>query len=80
VRCEADYRMPIRCGDRLTVRIDAVEVGRSGFTLSWKFSLETTLAMSVRVKRVAIDRRAGESIDLPETFRAWLEETRSRVG
>jgi acyl-CoA thioesterase FadM len=36
--------------------------------------------MSVRVKRVAIDRRAGESIDLPETFRAWLEETRARVG
>jgi 1,4-dihydroxy-2-naphthoyl-CoA hydrolase len=80
VRCEADYRMPIRCGDRLTVRIDAVEVGRSGFTLSWKFSLETALAMSVRVKRVAIDRRAGESIDLPETFCAWLEETRTRVG
>lgn len=80
VHCEADYRLPIRCGDRLTVGIDAVEVGRSGFTLSWKFSLETTLAMSVRVKRVAIDRRAGESMDLPETFRAWLEETRSRVG
>jgi len=51
VHCEADYRMPVRCGDRLTVRIDAVEVGRSAFTLSWKFSLETSLAMSVRVYR-----------------------------
>ena len=80
VHCEANYRMPVRCGDRLTARIDAIEIGRSGFTLSWKFSLETTLAMSVRVKRVAIDRRAGESIDLPETFRAWLEETMSRTG
>jgi acyl-CoA thioesterase FadM len=36
--------------------------------------------MSVRVKRVAIDPRAGESIDLPEAFRQWLLDTQSRVG
>ena len=80
VHCEANYRMPVRCGDRLTARIDAIEIGRSGFTLSWKFSLEQSLAMSARVKRVAIDRRAGESMDRPEAFRAWLEETMSRTG
>lgn len=80
VHCEANYRMPVRCGDRLTARIDAIEIGRSGFTLSWKFSLEQSLAMSARVKRVAIDRRAGESMDLPEAFRLWLEETRARAG
>jgi 1,4-dihydroxy-2-naphthoyl-CoA hydrolase len=80
VHCEANYRMPVRCGDRLTARIDAIEIGRSGFTLSWQFSLEQSLAMSARVKRVAIDRRAGESMDLPEAFRAWLEETMSRTG
>lgn len=79
VHCEADYRMPVRCGDRLTARIDAVEIGRSGFMLSWRFSLGDAPAISVRVKRVAIDRRAGESTDLPEAFRSWLEETRSRV-
>lgn len=80
VHCEANYRMPVRCGDRLTARIESVEIGRSGFSLSWKFSLEQSLAMSVRVKRVAIDRRAGESTDLPEAFRAWLEDTRARAG
>ena len=36
--------------------------------------------MSARVKRVAIDPRAGESIDLPEAFRQWLLETQSRAG
>jgi hypothetical protein len=29
---------------------------------------------------VAIDVEAGESVDLPEAFRAWLEETQARTG
>ncbi|MDI9404125.1 MAG: hotdog domain-containing protein [Limnohabitans sp.] len=80
VHCEANYRMPIRVGDRVTAKISAVEIGRSGFALAWRFSLGATQAITLRVKRVAIDRRAGESTDLPEAFRAWLEETMSRTG
>ena len=80
VHCEADYRMPVRCGDRLTARIHAIEIGRSAFTLSWKFSLGDAQAMAVRVKRVAIDRRAGESTDLPEAFREWLLTTRAKTS
>jgi len=80
VHCEADYRMPIRCGDRLTARIDAIEIGRSAFTLSWKFSLGDAQAIAARVKRVAIDRRAGESTDLPEAFREWLLATQAKTS
>lgn len=80
VHCEADYRMPIRCGDRLTARIDAIEIGRSAFTLSWKFSIGEAQAIAVRVKRVAIDRRAGESTDLPEAFRQWLLATQAKTS
>ena len=80
VHCEADYRLPIRVGDRLTARVAAVSVGRSGFTLAWTFSLGSVQAISASVKRVAIDRRAGESVELPEAFRGWLEETQSRTG
>jgi acyl-CoA thioesterase FadM len=80
VHCEADYRLPVRVGDKLTAQLAGVDVGRSGYTLQWSFARATEPAMSVRVKRVAIDPRAGESIDLPEAFRQWLLDTQSRVG
>ena len=80
VHCEADYRLPVRVGDKLTAQLAGVEVGRSGYTLQWSFARAAEPAMSVRVKRVAIDPRAGESIDLPEAFRQWLLDTQSRVG
>ena len=80
VHCEADYRLPVRAGDKLTAQLVGVEVGRSGYTLQWAFARGKEPAISVRVKRVAIDPRAGESVDLPEAFRQWLLETQSRTG
>ena len=80
VHCEADYRLPVRAGDKLVAQLAGVEIGRSGYTLAWTFSLDGEAAMSARVKRVAIDPRAGESIDLPESFRQWILETQSRTG
>lgn len=80
VHCAADYRLPVRAGDKLTAQLVGVEVGRSGYTFQWAFSRGKEPAISARVKRVAIDPRAGESIDLPEAFRQWLLDTQSRVG
>ena len=80
VHCEADYRLPVRAGDKLTAQLSGLEVGRSGYTMQWSFARGMEPAISARVKRVAIDPRAGESIDLPEAFRQWLLETQSRVG
>jgi 1,4-dihydroxy-2-naphthoyl-CoA hydrolase len=80
VRCEADFRRPVRVGDKLAARLYAVDIGRSGYTLAWSFSLGHEQVMSAKVKRVAIDRESGESVDLPEVLRTWLEETQSRTG
>jgi acyl-CoA thioesterase FadM len=80
VHCEADYRLPVRAGDKLVAQLVGVDIGRSGYTLQWAFSRGGEPAFSARVKRVAIDPRAGESIDLPEEFRQWLLETQSRAG
>lgn len=80
VHCTADFRRPVRVGERLTARLAGVEIGQSGYTLAWNFLREGEIAMSARVKRVAIDAARGGSVDLPEQFRAWLEETQSRTG
>jgi 1,4-dihydroxy-2-naphthoyl-CoA hydrolase len=70
----------IGVGDRLTTRLAGIDIGRSGYTLAWVFLINGELAMSAKVKRVAIDPEAGEAVDLPEQFRAWLEETQSRTS
>ena len=80
VQCSGEFRMPVQVGDRLSVRLAGVEIGRSGYTLAWTFHRDGQVAMSARVKRVSIDPEAGGSVDLPEAFRAWLEETQSRTG
>jgi len=80
VHCSADFRRPVRVGDRLTVRLVGLDIGRSGYLMQWNFLLDGEIAMSARVKRVAIDAEAGESTDLPEVFRTFLEETQSRTG
>jgi 4-hydroxybenzoyl-CoA thioesterase len=80
VHCEADYRLPVRAGDTMTAQLAGIDIGRSGYTLQWAFARGKEPAISVRVKRVAIDPRLGESIDLPDAFRQWLLETHARVG
>lgn len=79
VRCEADYRAPVRVGDRLDARLEGVEAGRSSYELRWSFDLGDRRAMDVRVRRAAIDPSAGTSVDLPEILRKWLMESDARI-
>jgi acyl-CoA thioesterase FadM len=80
VHCEADYRLPIRPGDRILATLAGVGVGRSGYALAWNFTKGEELAASVRVKRVAIDPRAQASTDLPEALRHWLLATQAKTA
>ncbi len=80
VHCEADYRIPLQVGDRLTVRVAGMEIGKTSYTIAWSFLREGQLAMSARVKRVAVNADTGVAVEFSEAFRAWLEETMSRTG
>ncbi len=79
VRCEADYRLPVRVGDRLTARLVAVDAGQSAFTLGWRFERAGAVAMEARVVRAAIDPAAGRSVELPAPLRAWIESSRAKL-
>ncbi len=80
VHCEGGYLIPLHAGDRLTARIDAVEIGRSSYTMSWSFALDEQVAMTARSKRVAIDPDKGGSVELPEELRKWLTDTQTRIA
>lgn len=79
VRCEAEYRVPVRTGDRLRARLAGLDVGRSSYELQWSFDLGDRRAMDVRVRRVAIDPAAGTAIDLPERLAAFLAACDARI-
>jgi 1,4-dihydroxy-2-naphthoyl-CoA hydrolase len=80
VHCEADYRRPVRVGDRLAVRLAGVGVGRKSFELAWEMSLDGAVAVAVRVRRSSIDRASGHAVDLPPALRSWLESCQARTA
>ena len=80
VHCQGDYQKPMRVGDRVTAKMIGVEVGRSGYTLAWTFSVDGKIAMQARVKRVAIDAKSGGSIELPDAFRKWIVQTQNQTA
>ncbi len=80
VHCDGDYQIPVRVGDRLAAQLKAVEIGRSGFTLSWQLILDGKIAMQTRVKRVAIDTKSGGSVGLPEALKKWLVHSQTQIA
>ena len=80
VHCAAEYLRPVRAGDRMEVRIAGVGIGRTSFELGWEMRVGGANAISVRVRRAALDRGAGRSTDLPAPLRAWLEASQARTS
>lgn len=79
VHCSADFRLAVRAGDRLMVRISRVEIGKSSYSLEWTFTLDAQVVMSATVKRVGIDVASRNSVTLPEKLRAWIMHTQQCV-
>ena len=72
VRCEAEFRLAIRLGERLVVTSSAAEVGVASFRMKHLFLRpDGAEAARVEVVHVAIDPQ-GRSIPLPADFRAAI--------
>ena len=80
VHCSAEFRLPARAGDRMSVCLVGIGIGRSSFELGWEMRIGGTTAISVRVRRVALDRGTGRSADIPAPLRAWLEASQARTS
>jgi 1,4-dihydroxy-2-naphthoyl-CoA hydrolase len=80
VHCAADYLRPVRAGDRMDVRMAGVGIGRSSFELGWEMRVGGATAISLRVRRAALDRGTGRSADIPAPLRAWLEASQARTS
>ena len=76
VHAEADYKKPLRFGDRVTVEILAPKVSGGSWSLGYRVRLAGgKLAAIGQTSHVCIDRRTFRPCPLPDDLRALLEGT-----
>lgn len=73
VHSEADYKFPLKCGDKLTINITILKIGNSSFTVDYQIYKEKTLAISAKTVHVTIDAKTKTKIKIPEEIRTHLQ-------
>jgi 1,4-dihydroxy-2-naphthoyl-CoA hydrolase len=71
---EADYRSPIRVGERVVVAIDVTRVGRASFRLRYRVTGHSAEDLRAEVVTVHafVDRATMRPISIPEPLRAFF--------
>lgn len=78
VHAEADYRLPIRLGDRLSIRLEATRNGERSFTTRYFFTKgEGETAAEVSLVHAAIDPASGRPVPLPDGLVRIILDSRS---
>lgn len=75
-KCEADYLRPLRCGDRITVRLSAMRIDVSSFSIQYEILRSGTPAKAAaraRTEHVCVDTTNGKRTTLPAPLERWLE-------
>ena len=71
---EADYRRPIRHGERIQVRIDVTRVGRASFTLRYHVTgPDGNLRVEASTVHAFVERATMKPIPIPDSLRAILQ-------
>ena len=67
VHAESDYRIPLWLGEKVTIHLKAEEIRSRRFTLAYDLhNEEGKVACRVKTVHVAVDKKTGKSIPLPE--------------
>ena len=70
---EADYRAPIRHGDRIRVRIEVARVGKASFELRYAVTgPDGGLRVEARTIHAFVNRATMKPISIPQPLRAIL--------
>ncbi len=73
VHAEADYRRPMRHGDKVCVLLSVAEVGTSSFKIDYRFQTpDGDLAATARTVHVCVHPDKGHSRQLPELLSTAL--------
>lgn len=72
VHCEADFRGPLRFGDRVTVMMEALQISQRSITCRYRFHVNDQSEPSAELKVVtaAIDMQTFRPTEMPEALKA----------
>ncbi len=73
VHIEADYRSPLRYGDRVTIELGFRSIGRSSFVCVYRAVDETRVFAEAAITVVTTDLDAMRSMPIPDDVRQALE-------
>ena len=74
VHAEADYKRPFQLGDTVSISLKATGTGTTSFVLTYLMRDSAGhVRVTVRTAHVAIDKKTGEKILLPEKVRNGIQ-------
>ncbi len=74
VHAEADYKRPFLLGDTVSISVEATGAGTSSFALTYLIrDADGDVCVTVRTAHVAVDKKTGEKIPLPEKVRNGIQ-------
>ena len=75
VHSEADYKKPVKTGDKLTVELRIEKVGSSSYVLKYNiFNDKDEIAAALKTVHVSVDKEKRTKVPLPEKFKETLLE------
>ena len=75
VHAEADYRRPLRHGDRVEVTLSVAEAGSRSFKIDYRFQTpDGDLAATARTVHACLHRGEGRSCPLPAALSSTLRQ------
>ncbi|MFZ5980221.1 MAG: acyl-CoA thioesterase [Candidatus Zixiibacteriota bacterium] len=73
VHAEADYKTVLQVGDKLKVQVQAVNIGKTSFTLGYNLvGIDGESVGTVKTVHVCVDSARREKMPLPEKLRKAL--------
>jgi 1,4-dihydroxy-2-naphthoyl-CoA hydrolase len=73
VHCSADYRRPLGCGDRLSIRLDPRRLDPGSFEVTYRFEHQGEAVARGLTRHLAIEASSRQRCPLPEPIQRWLE-------
>jgi acyl-CoA thioester hydrolase len=71
-RAEVDFRSPITFGEEIEVGVRSSRLGTKSFELVYELRADGRVAAEGKSVLVGYDYEKGESVEIPEEWRAWL--------
>ena len=74
VHAEADYKAPLRVGDRIEIGIAVEKIGTTSFTTNFRLMKEGVLVGTVKLVHVTVAKTSNEPIAIPKSLLDLLSQ------